>query len=82
MECCQIIATKPLVGSIPSGVMKDEWVVGRPLKASHRAARWPTGWPGWPFIPGGAREKVVSHKIVPSHYFSTPKFYSRDELDM
>ena len=53
-----------------------------PLKASHRAARWPTGRPGWPFIPGAAREKVVSHKIVPSHYFSTPKFYSRDELDM
>ena len=50
-----------------------------PLKASHRS-RPPVelGWIGCPSI-RAAREKVVSHKIVPSHYFSTPKFYSRWE---
>ena len=50
-----------------------------PLKASHRSCPpMELGWIGCPSI-RAAREKVVSHKIVPSHYFSTPKFYSRWE---
>ena len=58
----------------------DEWAIKSISSRSPPLADRP-GLAGHLFL-GAAREKVVSHKIVPSHYFSTPKFYSRDELDM